>query len=112
MRKSAYQNIRITVLTLSTILFPITFYYLSPVVSLHGGSVGIVTGSVMVFLLQFGTSMVLGRAFCSWICPGGGIQDHVSSARTRRIAVRRIGWLKYVVWGVWLGPSAGWHRSW
>ena len=110
MNTSVYQRIRIAVLTLSTILFPVTFFYLSPAVSLYGSSLGIITGSLIVFMLQFLTAMIFGRAFCSWGCPGGGIQDQVGQARNRRISLRRIAWLKYIVWGVWIGTLALFFR--
>ena len=97
-----FQKTRLSVLAVSTALFPVSFYYLSPVVSLHGSFIGIVTGSLIVFLFLFVLSMALGRSFCSWLCPAGGLQDQVAKARTARLPVARIGWLKYVVWGFWL----------
>ena len=67
MKIQTLQKIRISVLTLSLILFPVTLYYLSPVVSLMGAAAGIVTGSVLVFCAQLIIALFLGRSFCSWL---------------------------------------------
>ena len=102
MNTKRFQKLRMAILTLSTILFPVTFYYLSPVIPIGASITGIVTGSIIVFLAQMVTAVVIGRSFCSWLCPAGGIQDQVAFSRTRRVPVRKIGWIKYFVWGVWL----------
>ena len=102
MNIKSLQKLRVVTLTFSTILFPVTFYYLSPVISIAGSVVGVISGSILIFVLQLLTSMILGRSFCSWLCPAGGIQDQVGFSRTKRVTVRKIGWLKYAVWGVWL----------
>lgn len=47
--------------------------------------------------------MFLGRSFCSWLCPGGGLQDQIGQSRTKRVSVKKIAWAKYVVWASWLG---------
>ncbi|MBN2051208.1 MAG: 4Fe-4S binding protein [Spirochaetales bacterium] len=103
MKIQTFQKIRVTILTLSFILFPVTLNYLSPVVSMMGAMAGIVTGSVMVFCGQFVIAMFLGRSFCSWLCPGGALGDQVSQARKKRLPVRRVAWIKYAVWIPWLG---------
>ncbi len=99
---NAFQKTRIAVLTATTILFPVTFYYLSPVISIMGSTVGIVSGSIMVFLIQFLASAALGRSFCSWVCPAGGIQDQAGLSRTKPLRVSNIAWIKWIVWGAWL----------
>lgn len=98
-----FQKIRIGFITFSTILFPVTFYYFSPVIPIGGSTLGIISGSIIMFLLMLITSMVLGRSFCSWMCPAGGIQDQAGLSRTKTVAVRKISWMKYVIWGTWLG---------
>jgi len=102
MKIQTFQKIRITVLTLSFILFPVTLNYLSPVVSMMGATAGIVTGSILVFCVQFVIAIFLGRSFCSWLCPGGALGDIMSQGRNKRIPVRKITWIKFGVWGVWL----------
>ena len=97
------QKLRIGVVTLSLILFPVTFYYFSPVISIMAGIVGIISGSIIVFLVLLAAGMVFGRSFCSWLCPAGRIQDQAAITRPRGVNVKRISWIKYVVWGTWLG---------
>jgi len=95
------RRIRAAAMTLSLILFPAFFYYLSPVVPMLGGSSGIVTGSLLVFLVLFLTAAFLGRGFCAYACPGGAIQDAACRARSRPF-LRSARWIKWVVWGSWL----------
>ena len=68
------QKIRTAIIIISFILFPITFYYFSPYLIIDGASQGIVTGSFIVFLLMFVSSLFIGRLFCGWMCPAGGLQ--------------------------------------
>jgi polyferredoxin len=97
------QKIRAVIVTLSLILFPVTFYYFSPYISIRAGTAGIISGSVIVFLSLLVAGIFFGRSFCSWICPAGRIQDQVGIARPKAVNVKRISWLKYIVWGAWLG---------
>ena len=69
---------------------------------MNASTLGIVSGSLIVFLFLFFTSMFLGRSFCSWLCPTGGIQDQVGQSRSKRVGVAKIAWIKYGVWGIWL----------
>ncbi|MBE0634388.1 4Fe-4S binding protein [Candidatus Bipolaricaulota bacterium] len=100
------QRTRQAVLTISAILFPVTFYYLSPAVILMGASEGIVTGSFIVFGLLFFGSLFFGRAFCGWICPGGAIGEGMCRIRDRRVTRRWVSWIKYAIWVPWLALIA------
>jgi polyferredoxin len=60
------------------------------------------SGSLIVFAAQFAVSLVLGRLFCGWACPVGGLQELVSLFRGKRANPRRLGWIKYLVWAPWL----------
>lgn len=97
-----YQKIRITLATLSMILFPLSFYYFSPALSLMGPAEGILTGSLIIFIMQFLSSIFLGRAFCSWLCPTAMIQDQLINARSKRVNVKKIAWIKYLFWVPWV----------
>lgn len=83
-------------------LFPVTLYYFSPVLSLQGLASGIVAGSIVVFALLFLSSLFLGRAFCAWVCPAGGVQEAVRGFKGRAVNRRRINWVKWVIWGPWV----------
>lgn len=97
-----YQKSRIALATLSTILFPLSFYYLSPALSIMGPAEGILTGSLIIFIMMFLTSVFIGRVFCSWLCPTAMIQDLLINARSRRVNVKKISWIKYVIWAPWI----------
>jgi ferredoxin-type protein NapH len=82
-------------------LFPVTLYYFSPVLSLQGLASGIVTGSILVFALLFLSSLFLGRAFCAWACPAGGVQEVVRGFKGRAVNRTRVNWVKWLIWAPW-----------
>ena len=47
------QRVSQTILLVSFILFPITYYYMSPYLSLDGAFRGVLTGAAIVFAAQF-----------------------------------------------------------
>lgn len=97
------QGVRNGLLIVSFFLFPVTFYYLSPAISLFGAFRGVLTGAVLLFGLQFVSALVLGRAWCGWVCPSGGMQEACFRARARRVAGGRWNWTKFFIWAPWLG---------
>ncbi len=97
------QKVRNGLLITSFFLFPVTFYYLSPVVSTIGAFRGVVDGGILLFGLQFLSAFVLGRAWCGWACPAGGMQEACFRTNDRRVRGGRLNWLKFLVWAPWLG---------
>jgi ferredoxin-type protein NapH len=97
------QSFRAGLLFVSFFLAPATFYYVSPLVPTVGAFQGVVTGAVLLFGLQFVSALVLGRAWCGWVCPAGGLQESCFRARDRRVAGGRWNWLKFFSWVPWLG---------
>lgn len=95
--------LRQTLLTVMFLFFPITIFYFSPILPLEGAARGILAGSVVVFALQFASALVVGRLFCGWLCPAGGLQEIVSMFREKRVERKRINWIKYLVWIPWFG---------
>ncbi|MDP4153629.1 MAG: 4Fe-4S binding protein [Bacillota bacterium] len=95
------QKIRKFLLLISFLLFPATFYYLSPYLILSGGFSGIISGSLIIFAVQFITSLIFGRAFCGWICPAGCLQDGCSEAVNKKVS-KKVNWIKYLIWFPWL----------
>ncbi|MCK7479114.1 MAG: hypothetical protein M0C28_18415 [Candidatus Moduliflexus flocculans] len=55
---------------ISFLLFPITLNFFSPYVSIDGAMAGVVSGSVLVFLLMFLSGLFFGRGWCSYVCRG------------------------------------------
>jgi len=100
------QKVRKTLIVASFILFPVTFYYLSPVLIMQGSSEGVVVGSLILFLLMFLFSLFLGRAYCGWICPAGGMQELCFKLRDKRAKGGKLNWIKYFIWVPWLGAIA------
>jgi ferredoxin-type protein NapH len=96
------QSGRKLVLICSMLLFPITIYYFSPQIIISGASEGIVTGSFIVFLAMLISSVFLGRLFCGFLCPAGGIQECAMLVNDHN---PKQGWknnIKYVTWLIWI----------
>lgn len=110
------QRLRKFLVLVSFLLFPITIYYLSPVLPLQGASEGVLAGSLMLFGLLFLVSLVVGRAFCGWVCPSAGLHDATVLGQCK--PVTRGHWVKYLIWFPWLVllaglaiRSGGFHRA-
>ena len=56
------QKIRKILLYTSLFLFPLTMNYLSPYVSIDGAFAGVLSGSLLMFLLLFLSGLFFGRA--------------------------------------------------
>ena len=97
------QKIRNGIQTLSALLFPLTFFFLSPYLIIAAASQGILGGSAMVFGGLFVLSIVTSRLFCGWLCPGGALQDYVANSNGRNWNSRAKNLSKYGIWVVWLG---------
>ena len=69
------QQIRKILLILAFISLPVTLVYISPIIILLGAAEGIMTGSMVLFIITFLASLLLGRFWCGWLCPMGGWQD-------------------------------------
>jgi ferredoxin-type protein NapH len=95
------QKIRMALILVSFFLFPATFYYLSPVLIIQAASEGTINGSFIMFALLFVSSLVLGRAFCGWVCPGAGCQEAIFQANDRRVS--RGDFIKWAIWIPWIG---------
>lgn len=97
------QRIRNLILLLSLLAFPVTLNYFSPYVSIDGAMNGIVSGSLCVFTLQFLSGLFLGRAWCGWLCPVGGLSDvliRTNAAPVNRKITRIV---RYGIFLVWAG---------
>jgi len=97
------QKIRRTIIILSFLLFPITYYYFSPYLIIDGASQGIITGSFIIFILMFLSALFVGRLFCSWLCPAGGLQLICMKANKKPFKVGKRDWVKFLfVWIPWI----------
>jgi polyferredoxin len=96
------QRVRKALVILAFLSFPITMNYLSPYVIIDGASMGIVNGSLIMFGLLFISSLFLGRAWCGWVCPGGGVQEIVEPLNNRPVRGRKLDWIKWLIWIPWV----------
>lgn len=95
------QRVRKGLLVFSTLMFPLTFFFLSPVVIVMSASQGVLSGSAIVFGILLVASIITSRLFCGWLCPGGAVQNYASQANSRRWNSRWKNISKYLIWIVW-----------
>lgn len=98
------QRIRKGILGISFLLFQIRIFHLffSPVLIVYGASRGIIGGSFIVYTVLFLASLYFGRAFCSWLCPGGALQELCSMAVHKKAKGGGYNRIKYVIWSLWI----------
>jgi polyferredoxin len=94
------QKVRLGIILFSFFLFPVTFYYVSPYLIVQATIQGIINGSFIVFLLLFLSSLIIGRAFCGWVCPAAGCQEAISRVREKRVT--KGNWIKWIIWIPWI----------
>jgi polyferredoxin len=65
-----------------------------------GPAMGTITGAMIIFGSLFIFSLFMGRIFCGYICPMGGMQDAMGKIRERRIKRRSffVKWLIFIPW--------------
>ena len=100
---SKRQKIRRILLILMFILIPVTIFYVSPIVIMMGASEGVVSGSMILFILLFIISLFAGRIWCGWLCPMGAWQELCSPVISRRITRGWLNWIKFGIALLWLG---------
>ncbi len=103
---STRQRIRKGMVILAFLAFPVTMNFLSPYVIIDGAMQGIASGSLVMFGLMFVSSLFLGRAWCGWVCPGGGMQEMVEPVNRKPVAGRRVDWIKWLIWIPWVSLIA------
>lgn len=81
----------------SFVLLPVTFAYISCPIITEGASKGIVTGGLIVFILIFMSSLFIGRIWCGWICPAGGLQEIYFHINDKPIKTGKLNWFKYLI---------------
>ncbi len=96
------QTIRKSIIFISFLLFPVTMWYFSPYMIIEAASQHIINGSFIVFSIMLAASMFLGRVWCGYLCPGGGLQECCSRIND---GTAKQGWrnnIKYVIWVLWM----------
>lgn len=97
------QSMRKAIIIISFLLFPVTFIYLSPYVAIIAPiSAGIINGSLIMFTIMFLMSLIFGRIWCSWFCPGAGLQEISSIVNQKKAKNGHTNWIKWFFWIPWL----------
>lgn len=104
-QRNRRQRLRALMLIISWLLFPVTIFYFSPYIIVVAAAMGVVNGSLIVFGLMLLTALALGRAYCGWACPAGGLQE-AALAVNNQPAPRWLGRVKWVIWTVWIATIA------
>ncbi|MCL2568108.1 MAG: 4Fe-4S binding protein [Oscillospiraceae bacterium] len=92
------QEIRKAVIIGMFFTFPITIAWMSPAMPIIYGFGGIVAGATIMFLLHFVIALFLGRAFCGFVCPGGGLSECLMRINDKGIKNSKLRTIKYIVW--------------
>ncbi len=115
MKMNSRQKIRKGLILFSFFLFPAFFYYLSPVLIILASAKGIINGSFLIFCLLFLSSLLFGRGYCGWVCPGSGCQEAIFMAQNKKVMKGDL--VKWFIWVPWIGTitflairAGGYHQ--
>ncbi len=100
------QSVRKALILVAFLLFPVVINYLSPYLIMDSASQGVVNGSFIVFTSLFLSSLLLGRLWCGWACPGAGLQEACFAVNNRPARGGRLDWIKWGIWLPWLSLIA------
>ncbi len=95
------QSIRMLLLLFSFSVFPITVVYLSPAPPIMSLKAGVINLSVITILTIFVSGFIFRRAFCGWLCPGGGCQLVAEALNNNRLQQQKTNWMRIILVSVW-----------
>ena len=95
------QKLRKLILLLSFSVFPVTVLYLAPAPPIMSLREGIVNMSVIVLASVYLSGFILRRAFCGWICPGGGCQLVAKAVNNKPVQLKKTNWVRIIMVVVW-----------
>jgi polyferredoxin len=87
------------------LLLPVSLNYFSPYIIIDGLANKVLAGAFFVWMSMFISSLFVGRAFCSYICPYGGLQmsvDRVLCKPLKQVRWMRV--MRYVLGILWITP--------
>lgn len=99
---SKRQILRKRIIFFSFLFFPFTLFYFSPYLIIWASISGILCGSMVMFSMQFISSLFFGRAFCGWLCPGSGIQLCCGAVTSKKAQNGKSRYVKYFIFVPWL----------
>lgn len=95
-----------TLVILSALMFHVFLIFhllFSPVIIVFASQKGIINASFIAFLVISVLSLFFGRAYCSWFCPGCGVQEIMSLFVKRKAKTNNAIYIKYVIFTLWIG---------
>lgn len=87
------QHVRQELVLVAFLFMPVAFYLLSPVLILAASSQGWLGGSALAFAALFVSALFLGRGWCGWVCPAGGLQEACIAAQHKPARGGRANWI-------------------
>lgn len=102
------KRIRKVSLFLMFLLLPVTLNYFSPYLIIDGIVHKIAAGAFFTWAFMFISSLLFGRAFCSYICPYGGLQMVADVVLQKPL--KEVKWLrkfKLIISTVWVAAIIG-----
>jgi hypothetical protein len=105
-KRGKRQRIRKALLLISLLSFPVIINYLSPYVIIDGAMNGVVNGSFIVFVALFVSSLLVGRLWCGWLCPGAGLGEACTAVNDKPARGGKWNWIKWAIWFIWIGLIA------
>ena len=101
-----YQKVRKPIVISTAILFHLLLIFhlfFSPVIIVIAAYRSIVNASFISFALMLFLSVFFGRAYCSWFCPGCGIQEILSHVIKKKSRNSKALYIKYFIFIIWFG---------
>jgi len=101
-----YQRIRKPIVISTALLFHLLLIFhlfFSPVIIVAASYKGIINASFTAFVLIFLLSLFFGRAYCSWFCPGCGVQEIMSVFIKKKSKNTKALYIKYFIFAIWIG---------
>jgi ferredoxin-type protein NapH len=101
-----YQKIRKPIVISTALLFHLLLIFhlfFSPVIIVMASFRGIINASFIVFVILVLLSLFFGRAYCSWFCPGCGVQEIISLFIKRKSKNSKAIYIKYFIFTFWIG---------
>ena len=98
------QKVRLTVLFLILITFPITLNYFSVFLIIQASSEGVMAFTFFFWVAFAVTSLFFGRAACGYVCPLGAYQETKDRMAPKKLArIRYLKIIKYIFAVAWVG---------
>jgi ferredoxin-type protein NapH len=104
--RNRFLQIRKPIVISTAILFHLLLIFhllFSPVIIVSAAYKGIINASFIAYSIILLLSLFFGRAYCSWFCPGCGIQEIMSSFVKRKSKNSNALYIKYFVFALWIG---------